>query len=163
MTDLVALYARHAPDLERTPGDTLPLLLAAARSPLQLARWRKPREPLIRVYRPASAQNGKPDDGAPVEAAGSRLVVEVITDDMPFLVESVQAAAVRAGCDVQRVIHPIVVVQRSEGGELAEVLTSEDPASPPAGSLAESWIHLDLEPAEADPDRPGPRVVRRGA
>ena len=39
----------------------LSLLLAAARSHLQLARWRKPQEPLIRVYRPASSQNGKPD------------------------------------------------------------------------------------------------------
>ncbi|HWM58663.1 MAG TPA: NAD-glutamate dehydrogenase [Pseudonocardia sp.] len=150
MTDLVALYARHAPDLERTPGAALPLLLAAARSHLQLARWRKPQEPLIRVYRPASSQNGKPDNGEPVEA-GTRLVVEVITDDMPFLVESMQAAVVRAGCEVQRVIHPIVVVQRSAAGELAEVLTAEDPASPPSGSLAESWIHLDLEPAAADP------------
>ena len=77
--------------------------------------------------------------------------MEIITDDMPFLVESVQAAAVRAGCEVQRVIHPIVVVRRTGSGELAEVLTAEDPAAPPPGTLAESWIHLDLAPAPVRP------------
>ena len=137
LSDLVALYARHAPDLERMPGDAVPLLLAAARSHLQLAGSRKVGEPLIRVRRPA--------------AAADPLVVEIVTDDMPFLVESVQAAAVRAGCEVQRVIHPIVVVRRTDTGDLAEVLTGEDPAAPPPGSVVESWIHLDLDPAPADP------------
>ncbi len=154
MTDLVTLYARHAPDLERTPGEAVPLLLAAARSHLQLARWRTPREPLIRVYRPDTAADTKPDGGdpAPEAEADAGLVVEVVTDDMPFLVESVQAAAVRAGCEVRRVIHPIVVVRRTDSGELSEVLTAEDPATPPPGTLAESWIHLDLEPTATDPD-----------
>ncbi len=35
LADLGALYARHAPDLQR--GDHLPLLLGAARDHLQLA------------------------------------------------------------------------------------------------------------------------------
>jgi glutamate dehydrogenase len=151
MSDLVALYSRHAPDLDRLSGDATPLLLAAARSHLQLARWRAPREPLIRVYRPGGGQDGKPGDDGPADPSADRLVVEVITDDMPFLVESVQAAAVRTGCEVQRVIHPIAVVRRTASGELAEVLTAEDPATPPPGTLAESWIHLDLEPAPAEP------------
>ena len=150
MTDLVALYARHAPDLERMPGDAVPLLLAAARSHLQLASWRTSREPLIRVYRPDADAEQKPDDAGTNGSAGA-LVVEIVTDDMPFLVESVQAAAVRAGCEVQRVIHPIVVVRRTDSGDLAEVLTAADPADPPPGTLAESWIHLDLEPAPVRP------------
>ena len=150
MTDLVSLYARHAPDLERMPGDAVPLLLAAARSHLQLASWRKPREPLIRIYRPDPAAAEKPDDGAAAAGDGG-MVVEIVTDDMPFLVESVQAAVVRAGCEVQRVIHPIVVVRRTESGDLAQVLTDEDPGAPPPGTLAESWIHLDLDPAPVRP------------
>jgi glutamate dehydrogenase len=150
MTDLVSLYARHAPDLERMPGDAVPLLLEAARSHLQLASWRTSREPVIRVHRADSGQEEKPDDDAAPAGEGG-LIVEIITDDMPFLVESVQAAAVRAGCEVQRVIHPIVVVRRSESGALAEVLTAEDPAAPPPGALAESWIHLDLAPAPVRP------------
>ena len=150
MTDLVSLYARHAPDLERMPGDAVPLLLAAARSHLQLASWRKPREPLIRIYRPEPAAAEKPDDGA-ASADDGDMIVEIVTDDMPFLVESVQAAVVRAGCEVQRVIHPIVVVRRTESGDLAEVLTDADPGAPPPDALAESWIHLDLNPAPVPP------------
>ena len=129
MTDLVALYARHAPDLERMPGDAVPLLLAAARSHLQLASWRT---------QPGAADPGlpaRPRRGPRSRTTARRrtvaggLVVEIVTDDMPFLVESVQAAAVRAGCEVQRVIHPIVVVRRTESGDLAEVLTAADPAT----------------------------------
>ncbi len=151
MTDLVALYARHAPDLERMGSDAVHLLLGAARSHLELAGWRKSREPLIRLYRPTPVQD-EPGGGAADGDADGGLTVEIITDDMPFLVESVQAAAVRAGGAVRRVIHPIVVVRRSETGELTDVLTAEDPDSPPPGSLAESWIHLDLEPSTVDPD-----------
>ncbi|GAA1275562.1 NAD-glutamate dehydrogenase [Pseudonocardia aurantiaca] len=148
LTDLGALYARHAPDLQR---DHLPGLLAAARGHLRLAGVRAPGETLIRVR--------DPEPGG--EQAGP--VVEIVTDDMPFLVESLLAAAARLGVEVQRVIHPIVVVRRAEDGKLAEVLTSGDPAAPPDGALVESWIHLDLSPsgvAYADLDEALARVLR---
>ncbi|TQM14666.1 NAD-glutamate dehydrogenase [Pseudonocardia kunmingensis] len=149
LTDLGALYARHAPDLER--ADHRPLLLAAARSHLQLARVRAPGEVLIRVREPEEG----PDPAGPV--------AEVVTDDMPFLVESLLAGVSRAGAEVQRVIHPIVVVRRAPDGELTDVLTDGDPAAPPPGALAESWIHLDLLPTDvplADLERGLTRVLR---
>jgi glutamate dehydrogenase len=139
LTDLGALYARHAPDLER--GDHLPLLRAAARGHLQLARLRARGEPLIRV---------RPPEPAPDSSSQVGLVVEIVTDDMPFLVESLLAGVGRVGGDVQRLIHPIVVVRRTDEGELTEVLTEADPAAPPPGALVESWIHLDLTPAQID-------------
>ena len=74
---------------------------------------------------------------------------------MPYLVESVLAAVRRAGAEVRRVIHPIVVVERAPDGELRDVLPDADPAEPPPGTLAESWIHLDLvgsAPAGLDAD-----------
>jgi glutamate dehydrogenase len=73
-------------------------------------------------------------------------VVEVVTDDMPFLVQSLLAAVARLGADVQRVIHPIVVVRRDADGRLVEVLAGADPAAPPDGAVVESWVHLDLTP-----------------
>jgi glutamate dehydrogenase len=135
LADLGALYARHAPDLQR--GDHLPLLLSAARGHLQLAQVRATGEPLIRVRDPQ-------------EGADAGAVVEVVTDDMPFLVESLLAAVAREGAETQRVIHPIVVVRRDSTGELEEVLTEADPSAPPAGAFAESWIHLDLLPSDGD-------------
>jgi glutamate dehydrogenase len=148
LADLGALYARHAPDLQR--GDHLPLLLGAARGHLQLAQVRGAREPLIRVR-----------DSH--EGADTGSVVEVVTDDMPFLVESLLAAVARVGVETQRVIHPIVVVRRDSTGELEEVLTEADPAAPPTDALVESWIHLDLMPtdvARADLEEALARVLR---
>jgi glutamate dehydrogenase len=142
LNDLAALYARHAPDLER--GDHLPVLQAAARGHLELARLRARGEPLIRVRDPEPAEDTQ-DTAGP---AGP--VVEIVTDDMPFLVESLLAGVGRVGGDVRRLIHPIVVVRRTEAGELTEVLTEADPAAPPPGALVESWINLDLTPAPID-------------
>ncbi|MCX6465055.1 MAG: NAD-glutamate dehydrogenase [Pseudonocardiales bacterium] len=131
------LYARHAPDLQRL-GNHLPILQAAARSHLDLARERVPGEPLVRVRDPRP--EGTP--GGPV--------VEVVTDDMPFLVTSLLAGVARSGAEVVRVIHPIVVVRRDEAGRLVEVLTDADPAGPPEGATVESWVHLDLAPVDVD-------------
>ena len=63
---------------------------------------------------------------------------------MPYLVESVLAAVRRTGGEARRIIHPIVVVERTPDGELRAVLPDGDPAAPPAGTIVESWIHVDL-------------------
>jgi glutamate dehydrogenase len=144
LTELGALYARHAPDLERVTGDHLPMLQAAARGHLRLARLRARGEPLIRVRDPEPVAHAG-DSGGQVGP-----VVEIVTDDMPFLVESLLAGVGRVGGDVERLIHPIVVVRRNATGALTEVLTTADPAAPPAGALVESWIHLDLTPEPVD-------------
>jgi glutamate dehydrogenase len=152
LTELGDLYARHAPDLRR--DDHLPMLLGAARGHMQLAHVRAAGEPLIRVR--------DPEPGS-LDGAQAGPVVEIVTDDMPFLVESLLAGVARVDAEVQRVIHPIVVVRRSGDGELTEVLTKADPAAPPPGTLVESWIHLDLTPWNGEPgdlDRELTRVLR---
>ena len=128
--DLAALedlYVRHTPDVDRSDGYR-PALAAAARSHLQLARHRSPGQELIRVRpgaKEAAAESGRSGPGS---------VVEIITDDMPYLVESVLASVRRAGTDVRRVVHPIVVVRRAPDGELRDVLSDADPAGPATGS-----------------------------
>ncbi|NMI02258.1 NAD-glutamate dehydrogenase, partial [Pseudonocardia sp. K10HN5] len=125
------VYARQTPDVEPTPGDSFPRLPDVARSHRELAALRVAGDPLIRV---------RSDE--------QEAVVEIVTDDMPFLVESVLAGIGRVGGDVRRLVHPIVVVRRTLTGELLEVLADADPADPPVGALAESWIHLDLAPVD---------------
>jgi glutamate dehydrogenase len=131
---LAALYARQSPDMPPVPGGDLAYLREAARSHLRLAEQRPPGEPIIVVREPEAA-----------EASGAGGVVEILTDDMPSLVESVLAGIVRAGAEVRRVVHPIVVVRRDPGGKLAEVLAGADAAAPPPGAQLESWIHADLD------------------
>src|SRR5690349_16261685 len=116
------------------PGGHLAYLREAARSHLRLAEQRSPGEPTIRVRALEAA-----------DPSGAGGVVEILTDDMPSLVESVLAGIVRAGAGVLRVVHPIVVVRRDPGGKLAEVLAGADPAAPPHGAQLESWIHVDLD------------------
>ncbi|MGQ0575637.1 MAG: NAD-glutamate dehydrogenase [Pseudonocardia sp.] len=129
------LYARHAPDLRRR--EPVAVLLAAARSHRVLARRRAAGTPTVRV-------------GAGSGSAGP--IVEVVTDDMPFLVESVLGAVRRAGAEAARVVHPIVVVRRDAGGELTELLTTADPVQPPAGAIVESWLRVELASAVVGPD-----------
>ncbi len=127
---LVGLYARHAPDLDGA-ADGAATLADAARSHLAFAARRRPGEVLVRV------QPGTGDAGP---------VAEIVTDDMPFLVVALLAGATRAGAEVRRVLHPIVVVRRGPEGELTDVLPRADVDAPPPDAAAESWIHLDLAP-----------------
>ena len=127
--DLTDLYARHAL-AEGAGGEGLPDLREVALAHRAAATSRLPAEPLVRVQ-------GR--------------VVEIVTDDMPFLVGSVLATVERAGGFVSRLLHPIVVVRRDAVGTLQEVLTAADPTAPPAGALAESWIRLEVDRI-TDPD-----------
>ncbi len=134
---LTALYARHAPDLIGPLGGSGGELEAAARAHLALAEHRASGELVIRVE----------------TAADGGLVIETVTDDMPFLVAALLAAISRAGGEVRRVLHPIVVVRRAPDGKLAEVLTRADPDAPPPDTLAESWTRLELAPLAVPPDK----------
>ena len=67
------------------------------------------------------AQSRRPGN-AVVEIAGEpeRSVVYIVTDDMPFLVDSVNAELVRQNCAIRLVMHPLFVVNRDrESGELS--------------------------------------------
>ena len=48
-------------------------------------------------------------------------VLEIVTDDMPFLVDSVLAALVRAGRPPRQVLHPVLAVTRDAQGGLVSV------------------------------------------
>ncbi len=128
LAPLVALYFGHTP-VEYLAEEPSEELLDAVRSHRELAARRRPGEPLIRLQ-----------DGPRPRTD----VVEIVTDDMPFLVESVAAAAERVAGSVRRLFHPIVPVRRAADGTLQELLCDADPATPPPGVIAESWMRLVL-------------------
>jgi glutamate dehydrogenase len=79
-----------------------------------LALWdslqqRKPGRASVRVYNPDSERDGW-------ESPHS--VIEIINDDMPFLVDSVTAEVNRTDAEVRLVIHPIVHLRRDDKGKL---------------------------------------------
>ncbi|MEQ3554739.1 NAD-glutamate dehydrogenase [Pseudonocardia nematodicida] len=136
--ELVRLYTRHVPsDAEHAPGPELPGTASVVDSHLALGAHREPGRAVVAV----------------TGGSGDTVTVEIVTDDMPFLVESVLAGIGRAGGTARRVLHPILVVRRDAEGVLTGVDVDADPAHPGDG-LAESWMHLDVAAAEAtDPEQ----------
>ena len=116
--DLLRYYYRHVAveDIaERSEVD----LYGAAMSHYQLASHRPQGTASIRVFTPTVAEHGW--------SAGGHTVVEVVTDDMPFLVDSVTMELNGENREVHTVVHPQVLVRRDVTGALQEVFT--DPAA----------------------------------
>lgn len=127
-------YLHTAPeDLgDRDPVD----VFGAALSHYRLAESRPQGTANVRVHTPTVEENGW---------TCSHSVVEVVTDDMPFLVDSVTNELSRQGRGIHLVIHPQIAVRRDVTGRLIEVL-----GAPPAGDLphdahVESWIHVEID------------------
>ncbi|AYJ52058.1 NAD-glutamate dehydrogenase [Rhodococcus sp. P1Y] len=64
--------------------------------------------------------------------------LQIVTDDMPLLVESVVSGLSRLGVSVTEIIHPILSVTREHDGRLVDVGSSAP------GTARESWMHLQL-------------------
>ena len=114
-------------------------LAGAALSHLQLARKRPPGQPNIRVFNPAAGGEGWHSD---------HTIVQVITDDMPFLVDSTSMVLNRHGSYIHLTIHPVLQVLRDDRGRLLEIPLPEH-AGPDA--RLESFMHLEID-RETAPD-----------
>ncbi len=140
----VRQYYRWVPpqDLkDRDPAD----LYGAAIAHWELADQRKPHELKIRVYNPDREEDGWNSE---------HTVVELVTDDMPFLVDSVTMALGRSGHPIEDlVIHPVIRIIRDEQGRLQRVLEldSADDAEGAEDSTPESIMHVEVS-RETDDD-----------
>ncbi len=135
---LLRCYYRHvAPEdiVERSDVD----LYGATMSQYKLAGERPQGTAKIHVFTPTVAEHGWAADG--------HTVVEVVTDDMPFLVDSVTMVLNEQARDVLMVVHPQILVRRDVAGRLVEVLTDEqqaDRADLPHDVSRESWMHIEI-------------------
>ncbi|MFC9895112.1 NAD-glutamate dehydrogenase [Nocardia sp. NPDC127579] len=99
---------------------------------LELAMVRPKGRALVRVYHPE-------------DASGLGAAVQLVTDDMALLVESITSSLSRMGVSVSEVIHPIFEVERDENGRLTKAVPHEVDRN--GGVLRESWMHLQLHPS----------------
>ncbi|MBK1663268.1 NAD-glutamate dehydrogenase [Rhodospirillum rubrum] len=133
----IRLYLANVP-----PDDLLPrpaeVLYAQALSLWAFARRRPIGRPKVRVFNPTLEEHGWRCD---------HTVVEVINDDMPFLVDSLTAELGRLDLGVRLAIHPIMRFVRDEDGLLSDV----GPMTHPTG-LAESVMHIEVT-EQSDPAR----------
>ncbi len=105
-------------------------LFGAAITMWGFGRERKPGTAKIRAYNPRFEEVGW---------QSPHTVIEIVNDDMPFLVDSVTAAMSRRELTVHLVIHPILHVSRSAKGT-AETL--HPAGQSPKAAIGESYMHL---------------------
>jgi glutamate dehydrogenase len=98
------------------------------------------------------------EPGEDAQPGPSSIVVDIVVDDMPYLVDSVTTELNRHEAEIRLLVHPVLRVRRDVAGTLREILGvcgEDDPV--PCGTVdgaeefAESWIHVELGP-------PGDRV-----
>ncbi len=114
-------------------------LAGAALAELALGRIRRPGRPAVRVFNPDPARDG---------FASSHTVIAVITDDMPFLVDSLGIVCSQCGLAVHLLAHPVFSVVRDRRGRLTELLLGDAPPN----SRLESWQLIEVD-RDTDPDR----------
>ncbi|HEY3520891.1 MAG TPA: NAD-glutamate dehydrogenase domain-containing protein, partial [Rhodanobacteraceae bacterium] len=98
-------------------------------------KTRQPRRTLVRAFNPEPGANGR---------EGACSVVQVVTEDMPFLVDTVGMAITGAHLQAHRLIHPVLCVRRDERGELVAIDDDCDDAQ------RESVMHVEVDRVPED-------------
>jgi glutamate dehydrogenase len=103
-----------------------PVWLDQARGMLDFARRRQPGETKVRVFNPDSAHDGW---------QSTHSIVQIVNDDMPFLVDSVTMALNAFDVQLHAINHPVTAVQRDPQGELTGF----------GGTQRESLMHIEFD------------------
>lgn len=108
---MLDIYYRHISpvDLENSSSTDL---IGAAIAHWQLLRERTDSDPKIRVYNPSFEEHGW---------QSRHTIIEIVTDDMSFLVDSTSMGLNRAGITIHLTIHPVAGVVRDKLGRLLAV------------------------------------------
>jgi predicted DNA-binding protein (UPF0251 family) len=128
-------YAEVDPEelAARAPRD----LKGAAAAHLEFGRRFTRGKPKIRAYNPLPAQHGW---------HSTHTVIEIVNDDMPFLVDSVAMEVNRQGLTLHLVVHPVLRTVRNRAGELVSAAAPVDSSQ---GEL-ESFMHVEVD-RQTDP------------
>ena len=108
-------------------------LAGSAMALLQLARKRKKNEDKVHVYNPEYDKHGW---------QSTHTVVEIATDNRPFLVDSVSMALNRLDTTIHLTIHPVVSIKRSPQGVLSGIDKADTKKS---GFGSESMMHFEID------------------
>ncbi len=105
----------------------------AVASHWQLVRQRKPGETKVRAFNPSSREHG---------FESPHTVVEIVTDDMPFLVDSARMAVNELGLTSHLIIHPILKLARNKGGRVTAMFKD---ARTHHDWLHEAAMHIEVD------------------
>lgn len=124
---LLELYYHHVPVAD-LGGRDVGALLDAVTGHLQVAAGRIPGSAAVLVHTPTVHAG---------YGASGRTVVQIVTEDAPFLVDSIITELRRQGRTVRLVIHPLIPVRRDVRRRLSGV--------DPGGDAAESWLRVEID------------------
>src|SRR5665647_388275 len=136
-------YYRHVATedlVARRPED----LVGAALSHKATAAHRPVGTANVNVFTPTVEEQGWSCD---------HTVIQIVTDDMPFIVDSVTVELARQERVVHLVIHPQLVVRRDAAGELEDILGVDAMTESEFGAGVESWIHVEIDRQGGDAER----------
>ncbi len=149
---LLATYYRHVA-IEELEGREPEDIYGAAMSQYRLAGQRPQGTATVQVSTPTVGEHGW--------SAAGHTVVEIVTDDMPFLVDSVTMFLAHHSHGIHLVVHPQLRVRRDVTGRLLELDRGADPTlepdgdeagAAPEGTVPESWMHIEIDRVD-DPQR----------
>jgi glutamate dehydrogenase len=109
-------------------AQTAESLFGAALALWKFAARRPPNLPRLRAYNPQIEEHGW---------QSPHTIVEIVNDDMPFLVDSVTGYLNRHGYNVRLVIHPVIDVARDGDGRRVD--------GAPEGGVRESLMHIQID------------------
>src|SRR5439155_25861021 len=137
---LSAYYQRIATEDLAPPSR----LAAVAQAHARLGMSRPQGRALVQVREPADAQLHA--------VSRSGLVIDIVIDDLPYLVDSVTTELNRHEAEIRLLVHPLLRVRRDVTGALRGMLggcgdvPSGIPGEPVADEIPESLIHVELGP-----------------
>src|SRR5688572_8137908 len=124
-------FAHVAPDdVIYTSFDTL---LGGALSLWEFGLQRTPGVPKIRLFNPTLEKSGFETE---------HTVVEIVNDDMPFLVDSVTAEFIRRDRKIHLLLHPVIRARRDASGNRIQIT---DTAHAPTDAIVESYMHVEID------------------
>jgi glutamate dehydrogenase len=133
---------------ENTDPDELQDRGAATLFAIATAHWRLLEAPRaantakVRVFNPTLAEDG---------FASEHTAIQIVHDDMPFLVDSVTMAINRSGRTAHWIVHPLVAVQRDDAGRILKAGSATSVRG--EGIQVQSLILLECDRILNDADR----------
>ncbi|MDX1506846.1 MAG: NAD-glutamate dehydrogenase [Woeseiaceae bacterium] len=135
--EFLSQYFADVP-FEDLDGRSEKIMARVALDHLDFARVRKPGKALLRVYNPTEATHGY---------VSKYTIVEMVNDDMPFLVDSVSAAIARQELVAHITVHPVIRISRDSRGRIKSVHPRDNKSGRP-----ESFIRIVVD-RETDPQQ----------
>ncbi|MDR3425384.1 MAG: NAD-glutamate dehydrogenase [Alphaproteobacteria bacterium] len=102
-----------------------------AASVWSLAQTRRPNEFKLRVFNPSQEKDGW---------ASGHTAIEIVHEDMPFLVDSVTGVLQNRGFSVHMVFHPVLNIRRDAQHKAMGITLAGAP-----GSSFESFMHIEID------------------